>query len=437
MFVRCLKFLIISLFAVSYADSLQTAVIPVSNSNKIVAFVNKKIITEHELYLKLIEVEYNLQEQKITNPDKSNLIKQVLNEMIMHQVLLDNADRYGVKVTDSEISQALAKLLQDKKLTIDEFKNNLIKKQSSFDIFYKELKEEITIEKLTQKEISQKISVTNDEVMRIYNTQVYQNKQDFHLANITINIPENASSELISQKENLANNIYRRLQAKEDFNKLTMEYSEGSNALKAGDIGWRSSLSMPPVLFAQLQNMKPGDFTPVMKFADNFYIFKLLEIRQHNMPNLVKQYHVRHILIKVSEYSSEQEALDKISKLRSDILQNKEQKAINKAFGDSARSYSQDTSSINGGDIGWISTGDTVANFENSVIKAQLGEISQPVRTVFGWHIIQVIAVRNNDLRKDKEIADIKQELYQAKWQQNYQNWIELLKNSAYIKYVK
>ena len=322
-------------------------------------------------------------------------------------------------------------------MSLDDFKKDLLTKNSTFENFYQDIKEQLAIEKLTQREVAQKISISNDEVMRIYNTQVYQNKQDFHLANITINIPENATPEIIVQKQSLANNIYKRLQAKEDFNQLTTEYSDGNNALKSGDIGWRSSLSMPPILSSQLQMMKPGDFTPVMKFADNFYIFKLLEIRQHNMPNLVKQYHVRHILVKVSEYNSEQESLAKITKIKADILSNKEKNAIDKVFGDAARSYSQDTSSVNGGDIGWITTGDTVANFENTVLTAKVGEISEPVRTVFGWHIIQVVEVRNNDLRKDKEIADIKQELYQSKWQQAYQSWLESLRNSAYVKYVK
>lgn len=408
-----------------------------NNSNSIIAIVNKKIITKHELMIKINEVQSNLAEQNIANIDNQNLTKQVLNDMVMRKILLDNADRYGIKVTEHEVTQGIEKVLQDKKTSLDEFKIKLAARNSSFDSFYQDIKEQIAIEKLTQREVSQKIFVSNDEVMRIYNTQVYQNKQDYHLANISIHLPDNASPDIIAQKETLANNIYHRLQNKEDFNKLTTEYSDGNNALRAGDIGWRSNLSMPPILSAQLQNMKIGDVTPVMKFADNFYIFKLLEIRQHNMPNLVKQYHVKHILIKVSEYSSEQEALLKITQIKNNIAKNKEKIAIDKAFGDAARSYSQDTSSVNGGDIGWISAGDTVANFENTVITAKVGDISEPVRTVFGWHIIQVIEVRNNDMRKDKEIADIKQELYQAKWQQAYQNWLDSLKNSAYVKYTK
>ena len=153
------------------------------------------------------------------------------------------------------------------------------------------------------------------------------------------------------------------------------------------------------------------------------------------MPDIEKQYHIRHILIKVSEHVSEKTALNKINKLRANIIKNKDQNSINKAFIKNATAYSQDTSSFNQGDIGWISDGDTVANFENAFKGLQIGEISQPVRTVFGWHLIQVLEIRDNDVRKDKEMADIKQELYQAKFQQNYQNWLELLKNSSYIKY--
>lgn len=407
----------------------------IPESNKIVAFVNKKIITQHELDLKLLAVEYNLKKQKVSKPNLKKLTTQVLNEMIMRQILLDTADKSGIKITTSETALALNKILKDKNITLDQFKNELKEQNSNFKSFYKELEEEIIIEKLTEREVSQKILISKDEVMRVYNTKVYQNKEDFHLASININIPENSSLLVVKQKEKLINNIYERLKNKEDFNKLSIEYSEGSNALSAGDIGWKTSLSMPPALFQQLKNMKIGDFTKVIKIADEFYIFKLLEVRKHNMPDIEKQYHIRHILIKVSEHVSEKTALNKINKLRANIIKNKDQNSINKAFIKNATAYSQDTSSFNQGDIGWISDGDTVANFENAFKGLQIGEISQPVRTVFGWHLIQVLEIRDNDVRKDKEMADIKQELYQAKFQQNYQNWLELLKNSSYIKY--
>jgi peptidyl-prolyl cis-trans isomerase SurA len=291
------------------------------------------------------------------------------------------------------------------------------------------------MEKLKQREVDGRIIVNDDEVNRVLNSEAYKTRVDHHLAMISITIPEQATADMINQKKNIANSAYAELKSGISFDKVAVKYSNAPNALSGGDLGWRSSAALPPIIADGLKNLPIGGYTNVIKLPVGFFIFKVSEIKKHGTIQIVKQYHVRHILIKVNENTSDDEASQKITDIKARLdKDNNDPTKLNSDFIKFAKQYSEDTSSINGGDIGWVSRGDTVPQFEQTILKTPIGAISNPVRTPFGWHILQVLGIRDSNQTNDREKSDIRMELRDNKATMMYAQWMRDIREMAYVK---
>ena len=403
--------------------------------NKIVAYVNKRIITQNEVSKQIVQARNNLQQRGIANADTTDLRAKVLDQLIMQQIQLDLAARGGIKTSDAEVTDAITSIEKGQSLSDSQFRAKLTSQGVTFDDFRQQISDQITIEKLKQREVDGRVVVNDDEVTRILNSASYKNRIDYRLADIVVNIPEQATLEVTSQKQALANQIYTQLKQGASFDQLVLKYSNGPNVLNGGDLGWKSNTSLPPIILNQISNLPVGGIAPVVKFPGGFFIFKVNAIKQHGTPQIVRQYHVRHILIKVNELTSDDEAHQKIQNIYNQLAKDSSNQALeSKEFTDLAKQYSDDTSSLKGGDIGWVNKGDTVPQFEQQMMSNPVGKISQPFKSPFGWHILEVLETRDSNLANDREKAEIRQELRETKAQILYTEWMRNLRDMAYVK---
>ena len=403
--------------------------------NKIVAYVNKRIITQNEVSKQIVQARNNLQQRGIANADTTDLRAKVLDQLIMQQIQLDLAARGGIKTSDAEVTDAITSIEKGQSLSDSQFRAKLTSQGVAFDDFRQQISDQITTEKLKQREVDGRVVVNDDEVTRILNSASYKNRIDYRLADIVVNIPEQATLEVTSQKQALANQIYTQLKQGASFDQLVLKYSNGPNVLNGGDLGWKSNTSLPPIILNQISNLPVGGIAPVVKFPGGFFIFKVNAIKQHGTPQIVRQYHVRHILIKVNELTSDDEAHQKIQNIYNQLAKDSSNQALeSKEFTDLAKQYSDDTSSLKGGDIGWVNKGDTVPQFEQQMMSNPVGKISQPFKSPFGWHVLEVLETRDSNLANDREKAEIRQELRETKAQILYTEWMRNLRDMAYVK---
>lgn len=421
--------------ATKSGESTNTTAPPVM-INKIAAYVNKRIITQNEVDNQTRQAQINLQQQGVKDSDHTDLRNKVLDQMILQQIQLDMAARGGIKTTDTEINQAILNMAKSQGLSDAQMRASLAKQGLSMEQLRQQLGDQITNDKLKQREVDGKVFVNDDEVTRVINSESYKNRIDYHLSNIMIGIPEQATQEIINQKSILANQAEQLLQQGQPFEKVALKYSTAPNALSGGDLGWKSNTSLPPAIVDQIKNLPIGGVSPVIKFPIGFLIFKVTGVKQHGTPQIVRQYHVRHILVKVNELTSDSEAHQKINGIYDKLAKDKgnpEQESAD--FITLAKQFSDDPgSAIKGGDLGWTSKGDTVPQFEQTMLSTPTGQISQPFQSPFGWHILQVTEVRDSNMADEKERADIRKELRETKAQVLYAEWIRNLREMAYVK---
>lgn len=420
---------------VSESELLRIQSKKINMVNKVVAFVNKSVITSNQVDAMVAETLQTFKQRGITNPDLNDIRAKVIDQLIMQQIQLDMAQRSGIKTNDIEINDAINNMAKSQNITIDALKSNLAKQGMTYEDFRNQIQKQIIMEKLKQREVDGRIIVNDDEVNRVLNSEAYKTRVDYHLAMISITIPEQATAEMISQKRKIAEDAYEQLKSGMSFDKVAVKYSNAPNALTGGDLGWRSSAALPPIIADSLKNLSVGGYTNVIKLPVGFFIFKVNEIKKHGTMQIVKQYNVRHILIKVNENTSDDEASQKIADIKSRLdKDNNDRAKLDSDFVKYAKQYSEDTSSINGGDIGWVSKGDTVPAFEQAILRTPIGTVSNPVRTPFGWHILQVLALRDSNQTNDREKADIRMELRDNKSTMMYAQWLRDIREMAYVK---
>ena len=266
-----------------------------------------------------------------------------------------------------------------------------------FSKYREEIRKEILIQRLRDREVDQRISVSDAEVDAFLASPEAQAGGDveYKVSHILVLVPERASPDQIDAKRRRAEDALKQVKDGADFAQVAAGFSDAQDALQGGSLGWRAPARMPAVFAEAVRQMKPGDVSSVLRSASGFHIVKLAEMRSRNAPTVVEQTHVRHILIKVNEVVSEAEGKARIDRIRDRI-------ETGGKFEDQAKLNSEDASSAKGGDLGWISPGDTVSDFETAMAKLKIGEVSQPIRTQFGWHLMQVSERRTQDITAER-----------------------------------
>ena len=398
--------------------------------DRVVAVVNNEAITQHEIDDQKRVVIEQMRSQKMSPPTADVLDKQVTERLITERLMLQLAKSGGIKVDDLQVERTIERIAQENKLTPAEFRNALGREGIPFAKYREDLRNEIMIQKLREREVDEHVQVSDAEVENFLASLATQSGGDveYRLAHILVLAPDQGTPEQIEVKRRRAEEALSKIQAGTDFSLIAASYSDAPDALQGGNLGWRSPARLPTVFVDSVRSMQPGDVSPVLRSASGFHIVKVLEKRSRNDPTVVEQTHARHILIRVNEVTSESEGKARLERI-------KERVDSGAKFEDQARLNSEDGSAAKGGDLGWISPGDTVPDFENAMKTLKPGEISAPVRTPFGWHLIQVLERRNQDVTIERQRDQARLALRQRKSDESFQDWVRQMRDRAYIEY--
>jgi len=396
--------------------------------DRIVAVVNDEVITERELAARVDFALRQLAQQGTQPPARQVLERQLLERTINDRVQMQHARDTGTRVDDAELDRAMVKIAEQNKMTVAELRTVLAKDNVPYDKFREDIRSEITLSRLREREVAQKIVVTESEVDNFIQSQMAQpGRDEFNVSHILVSVPEKATPEQIQERRVRAEQALAQIKGGADFRQVAAAVSDGPEALQGGLLGWRESSRLPALFLDALRPMQAGQLSELLRSSNGFHILRLNERRGGAAPVLVQQTRARHILIKTNELVSETEARNRILALK--------ERLDNKAdFAELARSRSEDTSASRGGELNWLSPGDTVPEFERAMDALKPGEISPPVRSPFGWHLIQVLERRNQDMTKEGQRLNARQTLRERKTDEAYQEWVRQLRDRAYVE---
>jgi peptidyl-prolyl cis-trans isomerase SurA len=396
---------------------------------RVIAIVNDEALTQYELAEQKRITLQQMKQQNISPPAGDVLDKQLLERLITERALMQYAKETGIRVDDVQVERTLARIAQENKLTLDGLRQAIEREGIPYSKYREDMRSEITMQRLREREVDSRITVSDAEVDNFLATMSAQSGGDteYRLAHVLVLVPEQASADQIQAKRMRAEEAQRQLAGGADFKQVAATFSDAPDALQGGNLGWRAPARLPTVFADQVRAMKPGQISPIMRSAAGFHIVKLEETRSRNTPTVVEQTRVRHILLRVNEVTSESDAKAKADRIR-------ERLETGAKFEDQAKLNSEDASAAKGGDLGWISPGDTVPEFEQATAKLKIGEISPPVRSPFGWHLIQVSERRTQDVTAERQREQARQALRQRKSDETFQEWVRQTRDRAYVE---
>ncbi|HET7548649.1 MAG TPA: peptidylprolyl isomerase [Usitatibacter sp.] len=397
--------------------------------DRIVAVVNDDVITQNELNDRVALVTHQLQRQGATLPPADALTRQILERLINDRVQLQLAKEEGIKVDDLTLDRTIERIAQENHMSMADFRKALERDNLDYARFRDDIRNEILIARLREKDVDNNIVVTDAEVETELAREAREASGDveYQLSHILVAVPPQASAEQIEARRRRAVEALAALRRGANFAQIAAQYSDAPDALKGGDLGWRPAGRLPTLFLDVLKRMKPGDVSDILRSPNGFHVVKLVDERKKANAAGVEQTHVRHILIRAREGLSDAEARDRLEKLRERIVGGAD-------FAQVARQNSEDSSAAKGGDLGWVAPGDTVPEFERVMNSLKPGEVSQPFQTPFGWHIAQVIERRSEALSDERRKTAARQAIRARKADEAYQDWLRQQRDRAFVE---
>lgn len=394
----------------------------------IVAVVNNEVITRQELDRRYQEVARNLARQNTPLPPRSVLEKQLLERMITELALQQHARSTGVRVDPAQVERALQRIAAQNNLDLPGLQAALAQQGQSLEAMRATIRNEILVARARERDVDNRLSISDAEIEGYLQTQAQQGTEtEYNFAHILVTVPENASPETIQARRARAEEVIDQLARGADFGQLSASYSDAPNALQGGAFGWREAGKIPALFAEALKPLKPGEVAPLLKSSNGFHILKLYDKRGLDVDLSVTQTRARHILIKTNEITSEADAKNR-------LLQLKERIDNGAKFDELARLHSEDASASKGGDLGWLNPGDTVPEFEKAMNALKPGEVSQPIQSPFGWHLIQVLERRDQDVTQERQKLLARQAIRERKGEEAFQDWVRQIRDSAYVE---
>jgi peptidyl-prolyl cis-trans isomerase SurA len=398
--------------------------------DRIVAVVNDEAITSYDLQSRIGVVERQLRGQGTQLPPREVLEKQMLERMIVDRVQVQYAHETGLQVADGELDGALRRIADGNKMALPDFKAALEKDGIVWARFREEIREEMTISRVRDREVDNRVAVSEGEIDNyLANPESIGGAVEVNVAHIVLRVPEQAGPDQLMRIGARANQALEQIRRGEDFAKVAASFSDAPDALKGGAIGMRPIDRLPSLYADVVQKMQPGEVSEIMRSPAGLHIVKLVE-RHGGAPvvQTLKQTHARHILVRANELVSETEAKRKLIVL-------KERLDHGGDFAELARLNSNDLTAAKGGDLGWLYQGDTVPEFERAMDALKISEISEPVQTPFGWHLIQVLERRTEASSQERLRLQARQVLRERKADEAYQDWLRQMRDRAYVEY--
>jgi peptidyl-prolyl cis-trans isomerase SurA len=403
-----------------------TRIVPV---DRIVAVVNDEVITQNDLNERVNLVVRQLQRQGGQIPASDQLSRQILERMINDMVQLQLAKENGVKVDDTTLDKTIERIAQENSLSMADFRAALDRDGVKYPRFREDIRNEILLGRLREREVENGIVVTDAEVDTELSRESKEASSDseFRLAHVLVTVPQQATPDQIEQRHRRAALALSELRRGGNFAQVAATYSDAPDALQGGNLGWRPAARLPQLFLETLEKMQPGDVSDILRSPNGFHIVKLLEKRGKAAAGGVQQTHVRHILVRAREGLSEAEARERLRKLRAQIEAGAD-------FAEVAKTNSEDSSASKGGDLGWVAPGDTVPEFERAMNSLKDGEVSQPIQTPFGWHLVQVLGRRSDEMSPDRKRIAARQAIRARKADEAYQDWLRQARDRAFVE---
>ncbi len=399
---------------------------------KIAAVVEDDVILEQELNQEVSTIEQRIQASKTQMPPESVLRKQVLEKMIIDRLQRQLAEKAGITVTEEMLNNSAADIAQRNNMTLEQFRAELEHQGMTYKGFLDNMRNEIIINQLRSREIGGRIKVTDREVDHYLETQgkVGEEAAQYHLGHILIAVKEAASASEIQKAQSKADNLVKKLRAGHDFSQAAMSESEDDNALKGGDLGWRTVNDIPTLFADKVSQMRTGEVADAIRSPSGFHIIKMLEIKGFDN-HIITKTKVRHILIKTNELVDDEEAKKRLLALKVRI-------ADGDNFASLARAHSDDKgSALKGGSLDWVSPGDLVKPFEEAMTKLDINQISDPIQTQFGWHLIQVLDRENKDDSLEHKKNLVRDAIRKRKIEEETELWMRRLRDEAYVEIIQ
>jgi len=396
----------------------------------IVALVNDGVVLGSELRAETDRIVARLQKQGTQLPPAPILQRQVLDRLIIEQLQVQRAEKVGIKVSDETLNQGLENIAQRNNVALAELPALLAREGVDYASYRRELRQQITIDQLRQRDVLQRISVSPKEVATYLARQEGKAslRQEFLLSHILIAAPSGASPEQTLAAESLADDLYKRLQAGEDFAKLAVAYSSGQQALEGGSLGWRKGSELPSLFADVAPGLNVGQVAEPVRNASGFHLIKL-DDRRGGEAIMENQTRARHILVTTNEVLDDGSAREKLRAIRERILSGEDFAAVAKAVSEDPQS------ALEGGDLGWTGPGNFVPAFEEQLNTLDIGEISAPIKTQFGWHIIQVLERRVYDATDEKQRQEAILAIRNSKLGDEVDIWTRRLRDEAFVEY--
>jgi peptidyl-prolyl cis-trans isomerase SurA len=399
--------------------------------DRIVAVVNKDVITLSELNAAVATAERQLQRQGTPAPARPVLERQLLERLILDKAQLQMARDTGIRIDELQLDRAVQRIAENNNMSLADFRRTLERDSVPFDAWREDLREQIMLNRLREREVDDRVQVNDSEIdLFLEEQKVNPESAEYNLSHVLVRIPEQASPERIEEARAKAQKALAEARAGADFGKVAASYSDAGDALEGGTLGWRTQGRLPELYSTALATMKPGELSEVLRSPAGFHVLKLNDRREVGSGGApITQTRARHILVRNSEVVSESEARRRLLDLRERIVKG------GADFAELARVHSDDTgSAARGGELDWIYPGDTVPDFERALQELKPGELSQPVKTPFGYHLIEVLERRSSDVSPERRRLEARKALRERKADDAYQEWLRQLRDQAYVE---
>jgi len=396
--------------------------------DRAVAVVGDGIVTESDLQEQMTMITQRLKEQNTPLPPADVLRKQVLDRLVIQEVQLQRAERIGLKITDEQVNEQLADIAQRNGIALSQLPAALAQQGIDYPSFRDNMRKEMTLQRLRQRDVLGKINVTPRELEQFMERmkKLPSETDEYNVSHILLAIPPEATQTQVKVIEERANELYTRAQT-EDFSKLAVAYSNSQTALEGGALGWRKGPELPTVLAEVVVGLKPGQVSKPMVTPTGYHLVKLNEVRHTDGSHIEDQVHARHILMKPNELQDDATVRQKLMNIRERIMKGEE-------FAAFASSMSEDSSSaVNGGDLGWSGPGSFVPVFESAMAGLKDNEISEPFHSEFGWHIVQVLGRRQFDTTEESLRQRAFRQLRESKADEETELWLRRLRDEAFV----
>lgn len=396
----------------------------------IVVIVNDDVITNTMLNNRVNDFRKQLDLSQLSRIEPETLKKQVLERMIRDMIQIQQAKLFGITVDDLMLNRMLEQLAKSNNMSLEVFRETIENEGINYTRFREQTRDDVIIKQLQQRTVNSKINVSDQEIQQYIeqNESSDSSNVSYHLRHILIATPESARPDDIEKAKQQADFVYKRLTHGSKFEDLAIKESSGRHALQGGDLGERKANELPQAFVEAIKNLSPGGYSRPIKSASGFHLLYL--ISSSNSQIMIKQTHARHILIKPTSEINDEQARETLLKIKQEIQNGK-------SFAELASQYSDDPGSkIQGGDLGWAGPGDFTPAFENVSNSLSIGQISEPFKTPFGWHILEVLEYRDHDQSKSNKENQARNAIQNRKIDEELRLWLRRIRDEAYVEFI-